>query len=49
MLYEYQPGKQIVIDLSTEIPKGKVQDFIDSFQEQSQQEVTVKVNELLAA
>ncbi len=48
MVYEYQPGKQLVIDLSTEILKGKVQDFIETFQKQSQQEVTVKVNELLA-
>ncbi len=49
MLYEYQPGKQIVIDLSNEMLKGKVQDFIETFQKQGQQVVTVKINELLAA
>jgi len=49
MVYEYQPGKQILIDLSIDELKGKVQEFIETFQEQSQDNVTVKLNELLAA
>ena len=48
MVFEYKPGKHFVIDLSAET-KNKVHEFIERFQEQSQQEVTVKINELLAA
>ncbi len=49
MVFEHKPGKKIVIDLSSEAQKGRVQQFIEMFQEQSQQEATVRINELLAA
>jgi hypothetical protein len=49
MVFEHKPGEKIVIDLSSEAQKGRVQQFIEMFQEQSQQEATVRINELLAA
>ncbi|MGH7598150.1 MAG: hypothetical protein ACREOI_17495 [bacterium] len=49
MVFEHTPGKKIVIDLSSEAQKGRVQQFIEMFQEQSQQEATVRINGLLAA
>ena len=49
IVFEHQPGKQILIDLSIEEFKGKVQEFIEMFQEQSQDNVTFKLNALLAA
>ncbi len=49
MVYEYKGGQQMVVDLSTAAQKGQVQKFIETFQEQSQQHMTVKINELLAA
>jgi len=48
MVFEYQPGKRIVINLSIEELKDKVQEFIEMFQEQSRDNVTFKLNELLA-
>lgn len=49
MLYESQPGKQIVIDLSSDELKVKVEEFIEMFQEQSRDNATFKLNALLAA
>jgi hypothetical protein len=49
MVFEYKPGRQTAIDLSSEWQKGKAQAFIEMFQEQSQQDMTVKINEFLAA
>ena len=49
MVFEYKPGKQTVIDLSDEVQKDKVRTFVEGFQEQSQYEMTVKINELVPA
>ena len=49
MVYEYKPGLQTVFDLSTAAQKGKVQEFIETLQEQSRQSIAAKLNELLAA
>jgi hypothetical protein len=49
MLFEYKPGQQTVIDLSTEQRKRQVQGLLVAFQEQSQQEMVAEINELLAA
>lgn len=49
MLYEYQSGQQAVIDLGTDDKKHQALELIEAFQEQSQQEVAVKINELMAA
>jgi hypothetical protein len=49
MIYEYKPGQQTVFDLSTAAQKGKVQEFIQTLQEQSRQSMAIKINELLAA
>lgn len=49
MLFEYKPGRQAVIDLSTEERRGKVQAFARMFQEQSQQELLTEINQLMAA
>lgn len=47
MLYEYQSGQQAVIDLATEERKRKAQGLVETFQEQSQQEVVVEINDLM--
>lgn len=49
MIFEHAPGQQTVIDLSGELEKGKVRTFIERFQEQSQQDMAVRINEVLAA
>ena len=48
MVFEYKPDKHTVIDLSTET-KNKAQEFIQRFQEQSQQDVVSKLDALIAA
>ncbi len=47
MLYEYKSGQQAVIDLATEERKRKAQGLVKTFQEQSQQEVVVEINDLM--
>jgi hypothetical protein len=49
MLFEYEPGKQMVIDLSDEAQKGKARTFVEGFQEQSQHEMAIKVGALAPA
>jgi len=49
MVYEYKASQQTVVDLSTAAQKGQVQKFIESFQEQSRQNLTVRLDALLAA
>jgi anti-anti-sigma regulatory factor len=49
MVFEHQPGQQTVIDLSGELQKDKARTFIERFQEQSRQDMVVKLNEVLAA
>lgn len=48
MVYEYKAGQQTVVDLSTTVQKGQVQKFIEFFQEQSRQNLTVRLDALLA-
>ncbi len=49
MLFETKPGRQVVIDLSTEEKKHKVKAFTEMFQEQNKQEVLIEIDELMAA
>ena len=49
MVFEYKPGQETLIDLSSEVYKRKAQRFVEAFCEQSQQEMAVEINELLAA
>jgi len=49
MMFEYGPGKQTVIDLLGEAQKDRARMFIAGFQEQSQYEMVVRINELVSA
>lgn len=49
MVFEYEPDRQTVIDLSGQLEKDRVQLFIETFQEQSKQDMTAKINATLAA
>jgi hypothetical protein len=49
MVFEYKAGRQTVIDLSDKIQKDKARTFVQGFQEQSQREMAVKINELASA
>jgi len=49
MVFEYKPGQETLIDLSSEVYKRKAQRFVETFREQSQQEIAVEINELLMA
>ena len=49
MIFEYKPGQQTTIDLSTEERKRKAQGVLEAFQEQSRQEMVSEIDELLAA
>ena len=48
MIFEYKPGKKTLIDLSAKIYQRKAHTFIETFREQSRQELTTKINELVA-
>lgn len=49
LVFEYPPGKQVVIDLSDEAQKGRARTFVAGFQRQSWREMVVKINELVPA
>ena len=49
MVFEHIPGSQTVIDLSDKMQKDKAYTFVQGFQEQSQHEMAVKINELVSA
>ncbi len=49
MVFEYEPGKQTLIDLSDEAQKDRARAFIQGFQEQSRYEMAVKINQLTPA
>ncbi len=49
MVYEYQPGLQKIINLSSEPQKHKARGLIEVLQEQNQREVSSNLNELQAA
>lgn len=49
MVFEYKPGQQTMIDLSTEERKHRARGLLEAFQEQSKQEMVTEINELLAA
>jgi len=49
MVFEYKPGQETLINLSSEVYKRKAQRFVETFREQSQQEMAVEINALLAA
>lgn len=49
MVFEHEPGKQMVINLSDKVRKDKARIFVRRFQEQSQHEMGVKIDELVPA
>ena len=49
MIYEYEPGRQKVIDLSSEKRKSNVRNLVETFQELSQHEVPLNPEMLQAA
>ncbi|MCA9919325.1 MAG: hypothetical protein KC445_15305 [Anaerolineales bacterium] len=49
MLFEYEQGKQTVVDLSETIQKQYIQTFIGRFQQQSQKKMRAKINQLATA
>ena len=49
MVFEYKSGRQSIMDLSSQWQKKNAQHLISMFQRQSQQEIAVQINELLAA
>jgi len=48
MVFETKSGQQAIIDLSTTERKRKAQSLLETFQEQSQQEVVTEIDKLLA-
>ncbi len=46
MVYEYNAGKETVVDLASDTHKRKAQTVIQSFREQSQRELNTKINKL---
>lgn len=49
MIYEYEPGRQKVIDLSSEKRKYSVRNLVETFQELSQHEIPLNPEMLQAA
>ena len=49
MVFEYKPGRERLIDLSSEVYKRKARTFVETFREQSQRDMAVRINKLLAA
>ncbi len=47
MIFEYQPGQQTAIDLSSNEQKREIEMFIKAFQTQNQQRITGKISELV--
>ena len=45
LMFEYEPGRQVAIDLSDEAQRDKARKFVEEFQEQSRHEMVVKINE----
>ena len=46
MVFEYKPGKETVIDLSSAVHKRKAKRLVETFREQSQQELVLEINDL---
>lgn len=49
MMFECEPGRQMVIDLSSEAQKDEARMLVEGFQEQSRYEMIVRINELVLA
>ncbi|NUO80466.1 hypothetical protein HUU05_10350 [candidate division KSB1 bacterium] len=49
MIYEYLPGRQKIIDLSSEKQKHKVRSLFETFEEQSHRDITLNLDTLQAA
>lgn len=49
MVFEYKPGQETLIDLSSKVYKRKARSFVETFRKQSQKDMTVDINELLPA
>ena len=49
MIFEYRPGQQMVIDLSSEEQKREIDIFIEAFQAKSQQHIAVTINKMVEA
>ena len=46
MIYEHKPSQQTLLDLSGQKQKLQAQTFVETFQKQSQRDMTSKINEL---
>ena len=49
MVFEYQPGRRTVVDLSSKAQRGSARAIVERFQERSQREMIVRINELVPA
>ncbi len=49
MVFEYEPGRRTVIDLFDETRKGRARTFIEGFRQRTQQEMVVRINNLVPA
>jgi len=49
MVFEYQPGRRTVVDLSSKAQRGSARALVERFQERSQREMIVRINELAPA
>jgi hypothetical protein len=47
MVFEYQPGRRTLIDLSSKAQRGSARAFVERFRERSQQEMIIRINELV--
>jgi hypothetical protein len=49
MVFEYQPGRRAVVDLSSKAQRGSARAFVERFQERNQREMIGRINELVPA
>ncbi|MDI6793759.1 MAG: hypothetical protein QME81_12995 [bacterium] len=49
MVFEDKSGRETLIDLSSEVHRRRARMFVETFRDQSQQEMIIEINELLAA
>jgi len=49
MVFECQPGRRVVVDLSSKAQRGSARTFVERFQERSQREMIVRINGLAPA
>jgi hypothetical protein len=49
MVFEYQPGRRAVVDLSSKAQRGSARAFVERFQERNRREMIGRINELVSA